>query len=208
MKTIIHKLIFGVLFTFVSWKGLDGLMINQFSGTLLEIDIEELEKGRDESKRYLKVLNGIAGENYLFYEAGSYSSVDIVYPVFSNKQAEKYKNGEPVTIKLLVRLIDQSRSSLNRGDFYHEDSSSLIGLTKAGLENLQKQDFYKLETDLIKLDENVILLEPGSKPINFWLNFTMFLVGTVFSFTILKSFFRRASSFKEYWEKVTEKNEI
>lgn len=60
---------------------------------------------------------------------------------------------------------------------------------------------------LISSPEEYSELEGKEDAIEWYWNLLMFLGGTVFGFTILKSFFRKASSLEEYWKKITEKNE-
>lgn len=208
MRTILNKIIFGGLFIFLSWKGLDGLIINIFYNSTDTIDITQLEKSDNIDVRNIEIINGISyKEDFIYYESNQFSPIDIIYPILSHDQTEKYYNSEPINIKVLVRLNNQKRTCLTNGNCIPSDSTSLKGLVKVGLENLRDADFETLESDLVKLDDNFILLEPNEEPIIWYWNLIMFLVGTVFGFAILKSFFKRASSIDEYWKIITEKNE-
>lgn len=208
MNTILNKVIFGCFFIFLSWKGFDGLIINVFYNTTETFDIRQLEQTDKIDARNIEVVNGMSyKEDFIYYQSDRSSRVDIVYPVLSYEQAKKYYNSEPINIKVLVRLNNQPRSCLETGICIPGDSTSVSGLVKVELENLRSSDFKTLESELVKLDENVILLEPNEEPITWYWNLAMFVVGMVFGFTILKSFFRRAASFEEYWNKVTEKEE-
>jgi hypothetical protein len=207
MRTIINKIFFGAIFIFLSWKGLDGLTINVLYNSETSIDILQLEQSHELSSRNLKVLNGLIGEDFVYYESDQYSPVDIVYPLMSYEQHEKLNKLEPISIRVLVRINNQRRNCLRDGNCIPIDSTSVKGIVKVGLENLRSSDFETLESDLVKLSENVILIEPNEEPIVWYWNLAMFLGGTVFGFAILKSFFRRASSLKEYWKKITEKDE-
>lgn len=209
MRTVLNKIFFGAIFLYVSWLGLDGLTINLFHNSTKTLDIIELEKLGHVEARNLEITNGISyKEDFIYYESNSYSPVDIIYPLISHEQSEKYYNSEPIKIKLLIRLNSQNRSCLKTGNCIPKDSSSVMGFVKVGLENLRNYDFQSLEWELVSLDENVILLEPNNEePIKWYWNLLMLLGGTIFGFTILKSFFRKASSLEEYWKKVTEKDE-
>lgn len=208
MRTILNKIFFGCIFIFLSWKGFDGLIINFFYNSTLSIDILELEQSDKLDSRNIEIINGIPfKENFIYYESSPNSQVDIVYPLLSSEQTEKYYNSEPIIIKVLVRLNNQYNYCKSNGNCIPNDSTSINGLVKVGLENLSSDDFKAFESELVKLDENLILLEPNEEPIVWYWNLAMFIAGTVFGFTILKSFFRRASSINEYWKKVTEKEE-
>jgi hypothetical protein len=207
MRTIINKIFFGAIFIFLSWKGLDGLTINVLYNSETSIDILQLEQSQELSSRNLEILNGLIGEDFVYYESDQYSPVDIVYPLMSYEQHEKLNKLEPILVRVLVRINNQSRNCLRDGNCIPIDSTSVKGIVKIGLENLRSSDFETLESDLLKLSENVILIEPNKEPIVWYWNLVMFLGGTVFGFAILKSFFRRASSLQEYWKKITEKDE-
>ncbi|MBN7811235.1 hypothetical protein J0A68_09720 [Algoriphagus sp. H41] len=208
MKTILNKLIFGGLFIFLSWKGLDGLIINTFHGNTETFDISQLEQSKIIESRNINIVNGISyKEDFIYYEENQFSPVDIVYPLLSFEQAERLANSEPISVKILVRLNNQNRDCLTSGNCLPVDSASVNGLVKTGLENLKSSDFETLETDLLRLDENAILIELNDKPILWYWNLAMFAGGTIFGFAILKSFFRRANSIEEYWTLVTEKDQ-
>ncbi len=171
-------------------------------------DIFQLEQSEDVKSRNLEILNGISlKEGVIYYDTNQNSLVDIVYPLLSSEQEEKYYNSEPINIKVLVRINNQHRHCLSNGKCIPSDSTSVNGLVKVGLENIKSGDFEFLESELVTLDENIILLEPDEEPIIWYWNLVMFIGGTLFGFVILKSFFRRASSVGEYWKKVTEKEE-
>lgn len=108
---------------------------------------------------------------------------------------------------MLVRLNNQNRDCLTDGNCIPNDSTLVKGLVKVGLENLTNSKFGGLESEFIKLDNNVILLEPNEEPIALHWNLVMFIVGTLFGFAILKSFIVRASTIEDYWKKITEKEE-
>jgi hypothetical protein len=186
---------------------LDGLTINVLYNSETSIDILQLEQSQELSSRNLEILNGLIGEDFVYYESDQYSPVDIVYPLMSYEQHEKLNKLEPILVRVLVRINNQSRNCLRDGNCIPIDSTSVKGIVKIGLENLRSSDFETLESDLLKLSENVILIEPNKEPIVWYWNLVMFLGGTVFGFAILKSFFRRASSLQEYWKKITEKDE-
>ncbi len=207
MKTIANKIFFGIVFIFLSWKGLDGLIINVLYNSKTTIDILDLEKKEEVSHRNLEILNGKVGDGLLYYESNSYSNVDLLYPLISQQQAERFNQLEPISIKVLVRLNDQPRTCLSNGKCIAADSTIIRGIVKVGLENLQYTDYQILESDLITIDEDVILIETNEETISWYWNLAMFLGGTVFAFAILKSFFRRASSIEEYWNKITEVDE-
>lgn len=208
MVTILNKIFFGGLFIFLSWKGFDGLIINLFYHSTETYDILELEQSDEIDSRNIEIRNGIAyKEDFIFYESDQYSLIDVVYPLLSHQQNKKYHNSESVKIKVLVRLNNQHRSCISKGNCIPQDSILVKGMVRIGLDNLSSSDFKALETELVTIDENVILLEPNEEPIIWYWNLLMFVVGTVFGFTILKSFFRRASSLKDYWKKITEKEE-
>jgi len=207
MRTIINKLFFGAIFIFISWKGFDGLIVNIFYSSETTIDILELEKSTTIDSRNLEILNGLSGEEFIYYEADYYSPVDIIYPLISQEQAERLSQFQPISIRVLVKINNQSRGCIRNSNCIPKDSTTIRGIVKTGLENLRSGDFDTFESDLVKLHDDVILIEPGEEIIPWFWNLLMFLIGTIFGFTILKSFFRRASSFAEYWEKVTEKEE-
>lgn len=208
MRTVLNKIIFGCVFIFLSWKGFDGLIINIFYNSMETYDIFQLEQSEDVKSRNLEILNGISlKEGVIYYDTNQNSLVDIVYPLLSSEQEEKYYNSEPINIKVLVRINNQHRHCLSNGKCIPSDSTSVNGLVKVGLENIKSGDFEFLESELVTLDENIILLEPDEEPIIWYWNLVMFIGGTLFGFVILKSFFRRASSVGEYWKKVTEKEE-
>lgn len=203
MGTILNKVFFGGLFIFLSWKGLDGLLINIFYHTTESYDILELEQSENIDARNIEIINGIVfRDNFIYYESNELVTVDMVFPLLSNEQIQNYNNSEPITIKVLFRLFEQSRNCLTTGICLPEDSVALKGLVKIGLENLNRDDFEALESDLLKLDKNVILVEPEDEPIVWYWNLAIFVVGTVFGFTILKSFFRRATSLRDYWRRM------
>ncbi|MBU2913541.1 hypothetical protein [Reichenbachiella agariperforans] len=208
MRTIINKIIFGCLFIFLSWKGFDGLIINFFHSSTDTYDIIQIEQSDNLSSRNIEILNGIAfKDDFIYFESNQYSSVDIVYPLMSSEQEEKYYNSEPINIKVLIRLNNQDRNCLSNGNCIPNDSTTVNGLVKTGLDNLRSGDFESIESELVKFDEDIILLEPNDGPIVWYWNLMMFIGGTLFGFVILKSFFRRASNFEEYWKMVTEKEE-
>jgi hypothetical protein len=208
MKTIFNKIIFGGLFIFLSWKGFDGLVINIFHSNTKTFDISQIEQLNTVNERNIDIINGISyKEDFIYFQENQFSTVDIIYPLLSSKQAEKHYKDEPINVKVLVRLNNQTRDCLTSGNCLPPDSTSVNGLVKSGLENLSEDDFKALETDLLKLDKNVILLVPNEKPIVWYWNLAMFVVGTIFGIAILKSFFRRANSIEEYWTMVTEKNQ-
>lgn len=205
MRTILNKLFFGAIFIFLSWKGFDGLIINIFYSSESTFDIVQLEKSMSIDSRNLEILNGLAGEDFVYYQADYYSPVDIIYPLISHEQAERLSLSEPISIRVLVKINNQNRSCIQSGSCIPRDSTAISGIVKTGLENLRSGDFEILESDLVKLHDDVILIEPDEEPVIWYWNLVMFLVGTIFGITILKSFFRRASGFAEYWEKITEK---
>jgi hypothetical protein len=208
MKTIINKIVFGALFCFVSWKGLDGLFVNYYSRSLFDIDIEKLDQSDGDRHRYFKVNNGIAYGTYIYYEENLYSPVDIVYPVISAKEVEDLQNGRNVEAKLLVRRNKLNRDCLKYGSCFYGDSISVMGLSRIGLESLSDNDYMMLEDEHLKIAPNAILLEAGAGPVAIHWNLLMFIGGTVFAFTILKSFFQKAYSIQEYWMKVSEQAKI
>jgi len=207
MRTVINKIFFGVIFIFLSWKGSDGLIINLKYQSVSDIDIEALEEDEQFESRNLNVLNGIRMDDFIYYSSGMNSPIDIVYPLISAKQKAVLDSGDLITIKVFVRLTDQQWNCLDNQYCIPEDSSSIRGLVKTGLENIRSSDFSQFETAQVGIDESAILVQPGAEPISWQWNLAMFLGGTIFGFTILKSFFRRASSLKEYWAKITEKEE-
>ncbi|MCR9252531.1 MAG: hypothetical protein NXI20_19065 [bacterium] len=203
MGTIINKIIFGLLFGFLSWKGLDGLFIYYHSRNLYEIDIKAYEDGGDRSQRYLTIQNGIGVPEYLYYGGDDDYHFGVIYPVISNAQYERLLVGDIVNVFVLVERSEFSRS----GNYMLEDSTDLTGLTAIGMEGLSDADIDMFESSNLKISNDAVLIQLGEEPIPFHWNLIMFLLGTVFSFTLFKSFFRRASSVKEYWFKITEKDQ-
>lgn len=182
-----------------------GLMINVLYSSVDTYEILELEESDRINSRNMEVLNAIPfKEDFIYYESDIYSLVDIVYALLSKEQTEKYANDEPIKIKVLVKIYDQNINCVISRNCI-PDNASIKGLVQVGLDNLKNGDFEKFESDLITLDDNVILLDPDEKPIDWYWNLVMLIVGTAFGITILKSFFRRAPSFSEYWNKITEK---
>lgn len=208
MKTIINKFFFGILFLFLAWKGLDGLIINVFHSTTKTYDILQFETSNEAPTRNIEILNGIPYRKELMYlEADAYSPIDIIYPLVSSEQLAKAQKNEPITIKVLIQLNEQDPDCIIDKSCLPEDSTAVKGLVKVELENLHREDFNYFESDLISLDDQVILLQPNEVPIAWYWNLIMFGAGILFGVTILKSFFRRASSLKEYWQKITEQEE-
>lgn len=206
MRTVLSKIIFGGLFLMLAWKGVDGLIINFFHSKTETFDIQELEKVKTLETRNLVVKNGVSyNEDFIYSESENFGFVEIVYPLVSQKQKEKYLNFESITVKLLVKMDHVDKNCLKSGDCFPKDGSTVSGLVKSGLENLDASELKPLETSLVKIDENAIILELGDKPVSWYWNLLMFLVGAFFCIIILKSFFRKASSVEEYWQKITEK---
>lgn len=205
MFTIISKFFYAAVFIFLSWKGLDGLFINMFHSEKVTSDIAEIEVNPQFMARNLEILNGLAIPDGFFHGPYDYNKIDLVHPLVSYQQYQKYQKSEPITIKVLLRLNEQDHDCIFSQDCYWKDSVAFHGMVQVGLENLGDYSSQGFDSDLLKIDEKVLILERYTEPISWYWNLLMFLVGTVFGFTILKSFFRRASSFKEYWEKVTEK---
>jgi hypothetical protein len=209
MKTILNKLFFGCVFIFLCWKGLDGLILNIFHQSTKTYDIEEFENLDKVDARNIEILNGVACiQELMYYEENSYSSyIDVVYPLISQKQMKRYLNSDVIEIKALIRINNQSRDCLSTQNCIPNDSTIIKGLVKVELESLGITGFKELSSELVRIDKNVILIEPNTEPITWYWNLIMFVVGLVFGFTILKSFFQKASTLKEYWDKITEKEE-
>lgn len=206
MRTIINKIVFGILFCYVSWKGLDGLFINYYSQSLYEIDINDVGTETINDHRYLKIKNGIAYPTYAYYEENPYSEVDVLYPLVSAKQLESLREGKKIEAKLFIKRNNVARSALDNKAYFYPDSIPIIGLTQTGLDNLRSGDLEVLQDENLNLPNNPIIIESGSQPIGLPWNLLMFIGGTVFGFTILKSFFRKADSVKDYFYKIAEKN--
>ncbi len=208
MKTILNKLIFGVIFIYVGWKGLDGLFINLYSGPLLTIDIAKLNNIDASKNRHLCVLNGLKvnQNNLIYYQRNPYTPIDVLYPVISHQQKQSLLDSKPITIKLLVKLSNQSYQCVENNSCTLTDSTILTGLTEVGIKKLNNSELSLLENNLLKIDENVIILEQGASPINIWWNLAMFIAGTIFACTIWKSFVRKANTLNEYWTKITEQD--
>lgn len=207
MKTVLNKVIFSLFFLYASWKGLDGLFINYYSSSLHELDIESLEKKGCDNNRYLKINNGVTAGTFIYLEENNYSNIDVYYPIISHKQAELLRLGRPITAHLIVQINNLNRNCIKDETCYLIDSTSVTGITKEGFDDLRRDDFKSMETDLLTIDKNAILIEPDIKPIALHWNLLMFIGGTIFAFTLLKSFFRKASGLREYWVKITEKDE-
>ncbi len=207
MRTILNKIFFGAIFIFLSWKGLDGLLINLFHSSDTSLDILQLERSKKNNYRNVEIHNGIAGQTFVYYQSDSYSPVDIIYPLISHEQSLKLNQLKPISVRVLVRISNLNRNCVKNNTCIPIDSTAVNGIVKMGLENLSSNDIAVLESNLVKLDKNVILIESGERPIIWYWNLAMFIGGTIFGFAILKSFFRQASSLEEYWEKITEKAE-
>lgn len=208
MRTVLSKAIFGVLFLMLAWKGVDGLIINFFYSKTETFDIHELEKMKTLETKNLVLKNGVSyNDDFIYHESENFGFVEIIYPLVSQKQKEKYLNFEPITVKLLVKIDHVDKNCLKSRDCFPKDASTVSGLAKSGLENLDASELKPLETSLVKIDENAIILELGDKPVTWYWNLLMFIIGAFFGIIILKSFFRKASSIKEYWQKITEKEE-
>lgn len=207
MGTIINKIIFGILFLLLSWNGFDGLIINVLYSSVSTVDILELEQNQEYDARYLEILNGLPADEVIYYETDYYSSIDIVYPLISIDQKNKLVQGEPISIRVLVRINGQNRRCLDDFECIPKNSIPIKGIVKKGIENINPSESKPLENNLVRINENVILIVPNEEPIIWYWNLAMLIGGGVFGFAILKSFFRKASSFKEYWEKITEKEE-
>ncbi|MEQ9266354.1 MAG: hypothetical protein RLN81_14085 [Balneolaceae bacterium] len=207
MGTILNKIVFGTLFLLLSWNGFDGLIINILHNSVSTVDIRELEENQDYDARYLEILNGITTNGLIYYETDYYSSIDVVYPLISIQQKHNLQNGDSISIRVLVRINGQSRDCLTDFECLPTDSISVKGIVKKGIENISLNNSQSFETELVSISKNVILIVPNEEPIIWYWNLAMFLGGGIFGFAILKSFFRKASSTKDYWEKITEKEE-
>lgn len=96
MGTVINKIVFGVIFMFILWKGLDGLIINIFYSSTDYYDILQLEQSNKIESRNLEIANGIVyKKDFFYYEKDQFSPVDVVYPLLSSQQLEKYYNFAP-----------------------------------------------------------------------------------------------------------------
>lgn len=188
--------------------GMQGLVFNVQHSNPSTYDIADLEEMDVIRARNLEVTNAIAYKlDAVYYDSEYYTNtVDIIYPIFSANQFDRYMETNSINIKVMLRLNEQPNSCLMDQSCYPADSTVLKGVAHL-LSDEEKFAFYGMEMDDVGLDENVILLELGKEPIDWYWNLAMFVVGSVFGFTILKSFFRRASSPSEYWYKVTEKGE-
>ncbi|SDK43986.1 hypothetical protein SAMN05421823_102737 [Catalinimonas alkaloidigena] len=206
MRTIFNKLLFGALFFFVSWKGLDGLKINYYARTPYEADIAALETEGAHDPRYVTIHNAIAAGPYLTSADERSLTTDITYPVISQAQQDRLLAGQPVTAHLLVQLPKRPRNCENYNTCLLPDSTLLSGVTKAGLEKLSADNLHLLESDLLTIAPEALLLEPYTTPVALYWNLLMFLGSGLFAFTLLKSFFRRATSVSEYFEKISEKH--
>ncbi|MBK0402610.1 hypothetical protein I5M27_06410 [Adhaeribacter sp. BT258] len=205
MRTIANKFIFGFLFLFLSWKGLDGLLINYHSQQQYEVNILELEKTGTQHKRFLKINNGIAADPMIYFEENPGSPIDVVYPIISANQMMDARLGKPVEARVLVKIKNMSRECLEDGNCFLPDSTSISGITENDLLNFTKDQYQLLEEDGLKIAKDAILVEANTKPIPLAWNLLMFIGGSSFAFAILKSFFRKADNLEDYWEKVTEK---
>ncbi len=165
MRTILNKLFFGAIFIFLSWKGFDGLIINIFYSSESTFDIVQLEKSTAVDSRNLEILNGLSGKDFVYYQADYYSPVDIIYPLISHEQAMRLSQSEPISIRVLVKINNQNRSCIQSGSCIPRDSTTVSGIVKTGLENLRSGDFEILESDLVKIHDDVIIIEPGEEPV-------------------------------------------
>ncbi|WP_200974973.1 hypothetical protein [Echinicola sp. 20G] len=207
MQTVLYKFIFGGLFIFVAWKGIDGILINIYHGELTRYDIGEFEEVEIHSERNLEISNGIPLKgNSIFYQPDRGGDIDVIYPIISSAQYDKLVQKKPINIKVFVRLDKQSPYCAEDGGCIPDAGEPIRGLVKSGFENLDFEDFKMIESELINIDKNCILIKLNEKPLIWYWNFLMLLVGMIFSITILKSFFKKASNLKEYWEKITEKD--
>lgn len=205
MRTAVNKIIFGAIFYYLAWKGLDGLLVNYYSSSVFEVDISEVENMEINKYRFLKIDNGIAYDSFLYYENGSRSKIDVVYPLISAKQVASLEAGEEIEAKVFVKRNDLLRSCLTNSACFYKDSTSIKGLSLKGFDNLSEGDFASFTDDQLKVSHTPILLDADSEPISIRWNLLMFLGGGLFGFTIIKSFFRKAESIEDYWRKVTEK---
>lgn len=206
MKTLLNKFLFGALFIFLSWKGLDGLILNAIHSDTTTIDVWELEKHPLFESRNVKITNGCAG-SALYLQADYAGPIDILYPLLSAAQVINLSKGKPIRVKVLVRLKNRPSQCVGDRSCLPKDSTPVKGLVKVGFENLNTDDFKAFESDLVQVDKDALLVDPEEETIVWYWNLAMFLIGTVLAFVIVKSFFRKASSMGDYFKKIMEEEE-
>ena len=193
------------VFALLIWKGFDGLLINFHSDKIYEADIRKIETSGTQGNRFLKIRNGIALGSFIYSHENSGSAIEVIYPIISADQLTKAKEGKPAEAKVLVKITGMSAECLEDGMCFLPDSTVLTGLTESELLYLGAEQKQQLQTEGVKVSPNAVLLLPNTQPITLQWNLLMLLGGSIFAFAILKSFFRKASSLEDYWEKVTEK---
>jgi hypothetical protein len=110
-----------------------------------------------------------------------------------------------VEARILVMVKNMSNECKENGICFLPDSTTVSGFTQNDLLDFNKEQYQMLEAEGIKIAKDVVLLEANSEPIAMEWNLVMLMGGSIFAFAILNSFFRKATSLEDYWEKVTEK---
>ncbi|MBT33676.1 MAG: hypothetical protein CMO01_28770 [Thalassobius sp.] len=208
MRIVLNKIFFLCVFVYLLWLGVSGLIVNFSSWELEEFQMEEIESNGVGFSKYIKIKNSYPTGEYVWLQnEDSETRIDLIYPIVSIEKYEDILYGEKVIVNAFVRLNNVKNSCLLDSTCIPNDID-IKGVIKSGFDSFSYDEMKVFETDNIQLAEDFILIENGTKPRELYINIILFLVGSIFGGAILKSFFKKSSSFKDWIDNVTEKKEL
>lgn len=205
MKTIINKLFFGVLYFVVGYIGFKGLLVNYFGRNTVESTVVDFRP--EEIRKYntvsLKEGFGIDRVSYLHHDDGV--QMDIVYPFLSRDEKERYEKGKPVVVKVFVKQEDVGTDCLEDGCL-PDEWLQVSGVCYKASSELEADIVERYNAENLSVDKEAIIVNITEKPRSVFWNLLMFAC-VLLSFTILKSFFPKSKGLKDWYNKVTHKEE-
>jgi hypothetical protein len=119
----------------------------------------------------------------------------LLYPIFSQAQADSLSNGQVVTAGIIAWGTNYDPPCIERGDCIPMESLTATGLIREP--NPRKNESAALATDQVQLAERLIFLEIDREPLAWYWNLLMFAGGLGLAFGVEAYVSKRRKALRE-----------
>ncbi|HAA13686.1 MAG TPA: hypothetical protein DCE41_19125 [Cytophagales bacterium] len=205
MRLFINKIFFSAVYLVIGYMGVSGLFVNWATTRHTHYDLSAPQAVTPGTFRTVQLIQGTAlpgvGAKW-FYEDGT---MDLMVPWVDSVSLVRHQRGNPIDVHVFVLMEDLYWECEYDGCL---PTDSFISGISEPLSRSHRREAQNLATSFgFNIAPDAIFINLSEEPIEIHWNILMTLV-LFLGLKVLSSFFVRAQSVNDWWNKVTHKAEL